>query len=100
MNKGKPGNPAQIEKYWPASSGIGWRMPASDAELAAAHEPADLYRRGFRLYEQFRPGVPAGRVKIGARPRAPPPHGGPYPEFYSPGGTPGRNCSYSRNPRR
>jgi hypothetical protein len=30
------------------------------AELAAAYGPADLYRRGFRLYEQFRPGVPAG----------------------------------------
>ena len=24
--------------------------------LAAAHEPADLNRRGFRLYEAFRPG--------------------------------------------
>jgi hypothetical protein len=25
------------------------------AELAAAHDLADLYRRGFRLYEVFRP---------------------------------------------
>ena len=30
------------------------------AGLAAACEPADLHRRGFRLYEQFRPSVPAG----------------------------------------
>jgi hypothetical protein len=30
------------------------------AELAAAHDSADLYRRGFRLYENFRPSVPAG----------------------------------------
>ena len=37
------------------------------AELAAAHEPADLYRRGFRLYEQFRPAVPAGELGWGAK---------------------------------
>jgi hypothetical protein len=30
------------------------------ADLAAACEPADLYRRGFRHYEAFRPSVPAG----------------------------------------
>jgi hypothetical protein len=36
------------------------------AELAAAHEPADLYRRGFQLYEQFRPGMPAGEPGWGA----------------------------------
>ena len=30
------------------------------AELAAAHEPADLHRCGFRPYEQFRPSAPAG----------------------------------------
>ena len=30
------------------------------AELAAAQEPGDLNRRGFRLYEQFRPEVPRG----------------------------------------
>jgi hypothetical protein len=37
------------------------------AELAAAYEPADLYRRGFRLYEMFRPGVPAGESGWGAK---------------------------------
>jgi hypothetical protein len=36
------------------------------AELAAAYEPADLYRRRFRLDEQFRPGVPAGESGWGA----------------------------------
>jgi len=35
-------------------------------ELAAGYEPVDLYRRGFRLYEQFRPGVPAGESGWGA----------------------------------
>src|SRR4051794_33256312 len=36
------------------------------AELAAAYEPVNLYRRGFRLYEQLRPGVPAGASGWGA----------------------------------
>jgi hypothetical protein len=39
---------------------------AAMAELAAAFEPADLYRRGSRLYEQFRPGVPRGQSGWGA----------------------------------
>jgi hypothetical protein len=29
-------------------------------------EPVDLYRRGFQLYEQFRPSVPAGESGWGA----------------------------------
>ena len=37
------------------------------ADLAAAYEPADLYRRGFKLYEMFRPGVPAGESGWGAK---------------------------------
>ena len=37
------------------------------AELAAACEPADLHRRGFRLYERFRPSVPAGESGWGAK---------------------------------
>jgi hypothetical protein len=67
VNKGKPGNPAQIEKY--LAGKFGERLEDARqamAELAAAHEPADLYRRGFRLYEQFRPGVPAGESGWGA----------------------------------
>ena len=67
VNKGKPGNPAQIEKY--LAGKFGDRLEDARqamAELAAAYEPADLYRRGFRLYEQFRPGVPAGESGWGA----------------------------------
>jgi hypothetical protein len=67
VNKGKPGNPAQVEKY--LAGKFGNRLEDARqamAELAAAHEPADLYRRGFRLYEQFRPGVPAGESGWGA----------------------------------
>src|SRR3954451_3137258 len=50
VNKGKSGNPAQIEKY--LAGKFGNRLEdarAAMAALAAAHEPADLYRRGFRL---------------------------------------------------
>ena len=67
VNKGKPGNPAQSEKY--IAGKFGDRLEDARqamAELAAAYEPADLYRRGFRLYEQFRPGVPAGESGWGA----------------------------------
>jgi hypothetical protein len=67
VNKGKPGNPARIEKY--LAGKVGERLAdarAAMAELAAVYQPADLYRRGFRLYEQFRPGVPAGESGWGA----------------------------------
>src|SRR3954470_3372721 len=62
VNKGKPGNPAQIETYLAGKFGDQLDKARSVmAELAAAYEPVDLYRRGFRLYEQFRPSVPACR---------------------------------------
>ena len=68
MDKGKPGNPAQIEKYLAGKFGDrlvdAWQAMA---ELAAVHERVDLVRRGFRLYESFRPGVPAGESGWGAK---------------------------------
>ena len=65
MCKGKPGNPASVEKY--LVSKFGDRLDdARVAELAAAHEPGDLNRRGFRLYERFRPEVPRGESGWGA----------------------------------
>src|SRR4051812_28614576 len=68
VNKGKPGNPAQIEKYLAGKFGEQLaNARAAMAELAAACEPADLCRRGFRLYEQFRPPVPAGESGWGAK---------------------------------
>jgi len=36
-------------------------------ELAARYEPAELNRIGFRLYERFRPEIPAGNAGWGAR---------------------------------
>ena len=68
VSKGKPGNPAQIEKYLAGKFGerLGDARQAM-AELAAACEPADLSWRGFRLYEQFRPAVPTGESGWGAK---------------------------------
>ena len=37
------------------------------AELENAHEPSDLNRCGFRLYERFRPEVPRGESGGGAK---------------------------------
>ena len=37
------------------------------AELAAAQEPDDLYRRGFKLYEWFPPEVPLGESGWGVK---------------------------------
>src|SRR4051812_40311701 len=68
VNKDKPGNPAQIEKY--LAGKFGDRLEDARhamAELTAACEPTDLYRRGFRLYEQFRPSVPAGESGWGTK---------------------------------
>src|SRR4051794_21839420 len=55
VNKGKPGDPVRIETY--LAGKFGDRLDGATRAmtgLAAAHEPADLYRRGFGLYEQFR----------------------------------------------
>ena len=35
--------------------------------LAASVEPAELQRRGFRLYERFRPDVPKGESGWGVK---------------------------------
>jgi hypothetical protein len=67
INKGKPCNPAQAEKYLSGKFGARFdNARQAMAELEAAFEPGDLNRRGFRLYEAFRPGVPAGESGWGA----------------------------------
>ena len=67
VNKGKPGDPAQVERYLAGK----FKDRLDDArramaELAAGLEPEELHRRGFRLYEQFRPSVPTGERGWGA----------------------------------
>src|SRR5215208_6318946 len=54
VNKGKPGNPAQIETYLASK----FKDRLDDVrtvmeDLAAGFEPVELQRRGFRLYERF-----------------------------------------------
>jgi hypothetical protein len=68
VSKGKPGKPARIEAYLAGKFGdrLGETRRAME-ELAAAHEPTELNRRGFRLYERFRPSVPAGEGGWGAK---------------------------------
>ena len=67
VSKGKPGNPASIEKYLAGKFGDRPRgSPGGHGRAAAAHEPGDLNRRGFRLYERFRPEVPRGESGWGA----------------------------------
>lgn len=67
VNKSKPDDPAQIERY--LASKFQDRLEearAAMAELAGAFTPDELQRRGFRLYECFRPSVPAGERGWGA----------------------------------
>jgi hypothetical protein len=67
VNKGKPGNPAGIERYLAGKFGAQLAAAhAAMAELAASFPPEELNRRGFRLYESFRPAVPAGERGWGA----------------------------------
>ena len=66
--KGKPGKPASVEKYLASKFGEHLEEArAAMAELTAAQEPGDLYRRGFRLYERFRPSAPKGESGWGAK---------------------------------
>ena len=51
VNKGKPCNSAQCEKYLTGKFGAHLELArAAMADLAATHEPGDLNRRGFQLH--------------------------------------------------
>jgi hypothetical protein len=68
VSKGKPGNPAQIENYLAGKFGADLAAArAAMEELAAGIEPVELQRHGFRLYERFRPDIPAGESGWGAK---------------------------------
>jgi hypothetical protein len=61
VDKGKPGSPAQIEHYLAGKlKGRLGEARQAMAELAASVGPGELKRSGFRLYDAFRPAVPAG----------------------------------------
>ena len=67
VSKGRPGSPDQVERYLAGKfQGRLEEARRAMAELAASLEPDELNRRGFRLYEGFRPSVPAGERGWGA----------------------------------
>ena len=64
----KPVEPASVEKY--LKSKYGEALPAVRAamqKLAKSRPPEALAEEAFRLYEAFRPGVPAGESGWGAK---------------------------------
>ena len=68
VSKGKPGTSDRIEKY--LAGKFGGRLDDARAameELAAGQAPGDIKLRGFRLYEPFRPEIPAGESGWGAK---------------------------------
>jgi hypothetical protein len=68
VSKGKRGNPAQVEKYLASKFGPDLEAARAAMEaLAASVEAGELQRRGFRLYERFRPDIPAGESGWGAK---------------------------------
>lgn len=66
MSHEKPIEPASVDRYLLSKFGDRYKA-GSDAMtcLAKSMTASELARRGYSLYEQFRPAVPAG-VKAGA----------------------------------
>ncbi len=61
MNKAKPVDPAAVERYLEGK--FGETLPAARAAMSAlakAFKPDQLANEAFRLYEEFRPGIPEG----------------------------------------
>jgi hypothetical protein len=64
----QPADPAAVQRY--LAKAFGHQLDAvreAMEELAGRYEPAELNRIGFRLYERFRPEIPAGNAGWGAR---------------------------------
>jgi hypothetical protein len=66
LDKEQPAKPASVERYLEGKFGeaLGEVRAAMEA-LAGSLLPAELARRAFRLYEGFRPAVPAGEAGWG-----------------------------------
>ena len=66
--KGKPISPAGVERYLEGKFGDDL-SPAMKAmqKLAKAYKPKELAEDAYRLYEQFRPEIPAGVRGWGAQ---------------------------------
>jgi hypothetical protein len=67
VTKGKPVDPESVTAY--LTSKFGDDLPAAQVamrKLARRYKSADLAGVAYRLYEQFRPGVPEGKKGWGA----------------------------------
>ena len=68
LDGGEPASPRPVRAY--VEHAFGEHLPAvrrAMERLAASLDPAELNRVGFRLYERFRPEVPAGAKGWGAK---------------------------------
>jgi hypothetical protein len=66
--KAKPIEPAGVERYLEGKFGDALpKTRKAMTELANALNPDELARRGFGLYEQFRPVIPEGVQGWGAK---------------------------------
>lgn len=65
--KDRPIDPVSVEKYLRAKFGELYDVARETMRvLARRYPPAELAGRGYHLYEQFRPAVPAGTRGWGA----------------------------------
>jgi hypothetical protein len=68
LNKAKPVDPAGVERYLEGK--FGEALPAVRAAMSAlakAFKPEPLAGEAFRLYDEFRPGIPEGVSGWGAK---------------------------------
>ena len=68
MNKAKPVDPAAVERHLEGK--FAETLPAARAAMSAlakAFKPDQLANEAFRLYEEFRPGIPEGVSGWGAK---------------------------------
>jgi hypothetical protein len=67
LSKEKPITPASVEKYLLGKfkDALG-PVSAAMTELANSRDPEELASEAYRLYEQFRPDIPAGAAGWGA----------------------------------
>jgi hypothetical protein len=67
LDKDKPGDPRSVQRYLEQKFGedLGEARSAMQT-LAGALSPEELSRRGYALYEQFRPEIPEGTRGWGA----------------------------------
>jgi len=64
----RPADPVGVQRYLAKAFGEHLQdVRAAMQELASRYDPAELNRIGFRLYEGFRPDVPAGAEGWGAK---------------------------------